>query len=113
MARGDCVRSYLGWRLYGTGQLGKSTVRASETVLALTVSQRCIFWFNLFFIGISFTLISFCLRTPHRSLHPLKALRNVDWLGAIVFVGSLTSFLIALSWVSLVVLWLGDIYGLC
>jgi hypothetical protein len=50
------------------------------------------------FAGLSFILVGFFFKTPHRSLHPSVALKSLDWPGTILFVASLTSLLIALSW---------------
>lgn len=60
--------------------------------------QRWVFWIVLPFVGIGFALNLFFLRTSHTGLAPLKALAHVDWAGASLFVASLTSFLVALSW---------------
>lgn len=50
-------------------------------------------------VGIGLALVSFFLHTPHEALHPVKALKTIDWVGAAIFVASLTGFLVAISWV--------------
>ncbi|KAK5731324.1 hypothetical protein LTR15_001263 [Elasticomyces elasticus] len=75
------------------------------------VSWRWIFWFTLPFAGMGVVLVGFFLRTPHQGLHTLHAIKSVDWVGAAVFSASLSSFLVAISWV-LVPLILG-LVGLC
>ncbi|KAK4499737.1 hypothetical protein PRZ48_007923 [Zasmidium cellare] len=62
------------------------------------VTWRWIFWICLPFAGASIILIAFFLKTPHKRLQPAEALKGVDWAGAVVFIGCLTSFLMAISW---------------
>ncbi|KAK4889193.1 hypothetical protein LTR27_011951 [Elasticomyces elasticus] len=62
------------------------------------VSWRWIFWFTLPFAGMGVVLIGFFMRTPHKGLHTLHAIKSVDWLATAVFSASLSSFLVAISW---------------
>ncbi|KAF2168725.1 hypothetical protein M409DRAFT_65147 [Zasmidium cellare ATCC 36951] len=62
------------------------------------VTWRWIFWICLPFAGMSIFLIAFLLKTPHEPLQLGQALKMVDWAGAVVFTGCLTSFLLAISW---------------
>lgn len=64
-----------------------------------SATWRWLFWFCLPFAGVSLILITFCLRTPHQTACPTQALKKVDWIGAVLFVAALTSFLVSISWV--------------
>ncbi|KAK3615804.1 hypothetical protein LTR56_026367 [Elasticomyces elasticus] len=69
------------------------------------VSWRWIFWFTLPFAGIGVVLIGFFMRTPHKGLHTLHAIKSVDWVGAAIFSASLSSFLVAISWGGSIYTW--------
>lgn len=73
-------------------------VRRAQT-FADKVPQRWIFWFVLPFVALSLVLIAAFLKTSHVTLHPAKAIKQTDLVGAVLFVASLTSLLMALSWV--------------
>jgi MFS family permease len=62
------------------------------------VTWRWTFYINLPFCGIGFVMVPLFvkLRTEKTSLK--SKLLRVDWLGGFLFIGSLTSFLIAVSW---------------
>lgn len=64
----------------------------------LTSIQRWIFYINFPFIGVGtvFVALFLTLRLAPSSL--LEKLRRIDYAGTILFVGSLSSFLIPLSW---------------
>lgn len=59
---------------------------------------RWIFWLNVPFIAISFVMVFFFirLRTPNSPF--VQKLKQADWFGSFMFVGSMTSILIPLSW---------------
>jgi MFS family permease len=59
---------------------------------------RWIFWINVPFIAVSIAMVYFFirLRTPASPL--MQKLKQADWIGAFMFVGSMTSILIPLSW---------------
>ncbi|KAI9744502.1 MAG: hypothetical protein M1818_002031 [Claussenomyces sp. TS43310] len=59
---------------------------------------RAIFILNFPFIAIAFVSIPVFLRLNHKVGSIMKKLRSVDWLGSFLFVSSLTSFLIPLTW---------------
>ncbi|KAK5690109.1 hypothetical protein LTR17_026061 [Elasticomyces elasticus] len=86
------------------------------------VSWRWIFWFTLPFAGIGVVLIGFFMRTPHKGLRTLHAIKSVDRVGAAVFSASLSSFLVAISWGGSMYTWasyqvlvplIGGLVGLC
>ena len=67
----------------------------------LTRSQRWIFWINLPFCAIAFVLVVVFMRSKNSSDRSiLEQLKSFDWAGSFLLGGSLTSFLIAISWVS-------------
>jgi MFS family permease len=56
---------------------------------------RWIFWLNLPFCVIT---IPVCLKLTHKVGSILEKLRAFDWFGSFLFIGSLTSFLIPVTW---------------
>ncbi|KAL2863132.1 major facilitator superfamily domain-containing protein [Aspergillus lucknowensis] len=66
---------------------------------------RWIFWINLPFCGLGLVLIPAFMRL-HRDRSALwERLSSVDYLGCVLFVGSLSSFLVPLSWGGLMYPW--------
>ena len=64
------------------------------------VTWRWIFWICLPLTGIGLVLTTFFLNTHYKPEEgPSKSLKKVDWGGAAIFVASLTSFFVAISWV--------------
>ncbi|KAF9895181.1 hypothetical protein FE257_000083 [Aspergillus nanangensis] len=65
---------------------------------AQSVTWRWIFYINFPFIGVGAILITFFFRlaTPTGSLE--DKLSRIDYVGTVLFIGSLSSFLIPLSW---------------
>jgi MFS family permease len=59
---------------------------------------RWIFWLNVPFIAISIVMVFFFIRlkTPNSPL--MIKLKEADWIGSFMFVGSMTSILIPISW---------------
>lgn len=57
-----------------------------------------LFWINLPFCGLAYVAIPLTLRLQHKDGAVNKKLKEFDWIGTIIFVGSLTSVLIPLSW---------------
>ncbi|KAM0559557.1 hypothetical protein ACHAPJ_004080 [Fusarium lateritium] len=58
-----------------------------------------LFWINLPFCGIAYTAIPITMRIKRKEDASVNTkIKEFDWIGTIVFVGSLTSFLIPLSW---------------
>lgn len=62
------------------------------------VSWRWIFWFNIPFCAIAFITIPIFLKMQGVPGKMSDKLRRVDWLGSIIFIGSMTSFLIPITW---------------
>ncbi|PNP82993.1 hypothetical protein FNYG_03315 [Fusarium nygamai] len=70
------------------------------------VSWPWLFWINLPFCGIAYIAIPITMRIKRREEASVNAkLREFDWIGTIIFVGSLTSFLIPLSWGGIMYNW--------
>ena len=64
----------------------------------LMVVQRWIFWINLPFCGLAFIMIPLFLKLHYRTESLVSKLKKVDWLGSVVFVASMTSILVPLTW---------------
>lgn len=62
------------------------------------VSWRWIFYLNLPFIGAGAIMIPLFLRLNFIPSSMASKLRRVDWIGSVMFVGSMSSFLIPLTW---------------
>ncbi|KAH7188721.1 major facilitator superfamily domain-containing protein [Fusarium flagelliforme] len=63
------------------------------------VSWPWLFWINLPFCGVAYILIPITMRIKRKEDASVNTkIKEFDWLGTIIFVGSLTSFLIPLSW---------------
>lgn len=62
------------------------------------VSWRWVFWLNLPFIGIGGVMITFFLMLNYKTSSFLAKLRRVDWVGMVLFLGSMTGFLIPITW---------------
>ncbi|KIW92317.1 uncharacterized protein Z519_07301 [Cladophialophora bantiana CBS 173.52] len=69
------------------------------------VEWRWIFWLNLPFIGIGAVMVPLFLRLNIIPQSITAKLRRVDWLGTVIFVGSMTSFLIPLTWGGVMYSW--------
>lgn len=64
-----------------------------------SASWRWIFWINLPFCGLGLILIPIFLKLDSAQIPPLReSLVKVDYLGSVLFVASLTSFLIPITW---------------
>ncbi|EMD86634.1 hypothetical protein COCHEDRAFT_1146356 [Bipolaris maydis C5] len=62
------------------------------------VSWRWIFWINLPFIGIGAVMITIFLKLNQKHGAFLTKLREVDWIGMILFLASTTGFSIPVTW---------------
>ncbi|KAM0338539.1 hypothetical protein ACHAPU_011299 [Fusarium lateritium] len=63
------------------------------------VSWPWLFWINLPFCGIAYIAIPITMRIKRKEDASVNTkIQEFDWIGTIIFIGSLTSFLIPLSW---------------
>jgi MFS family permease len=64
--------------------------------------QRWIFWINIPFCAIAFVTIPVFLKmqTPKGKLK--DKVRRIDWIGSTIFIASMTSFLIPITWGELI-----------
>ena len=62
------------------------------------VSWRWIFWINLPFCALGFVLIPLFLNLNHRTTSFVEKLKRVDWVGSVLFVASMMSLLIPITW---------------
>ncbi|RGP63695.1 multidrug transporter [Fusarium sporotrichioides] len=63
------------------------------------VSWPWLFWINLPFCGVAYIMIPITMRIKRKEDASVNTkIKEFDWIGTIVFVASLTSFLIPLSW---------------
>jgi MFS family permease len=65
---------------------------------AENLNWRWIFWLNIPFCVVAFVGIPIFLRLNQKPGSVIEKLRAVDWVGSFLFVSSLTSFLIPLTW---------------
>ncbi|KAI9045890.1 MFS general substrate transporter [Aspergillus affinis] len=72
---------------------------------AENVTWRWIFYINFPFIGLSALFIVFFFRLPKPPGSLRQKLLRIDYLGTILFVGSISSFLIPLSWGGIMYSW--------
>ncbi|KAF8861471.1 MFS general substrate transporter [Acephala macrosclerotiorum] len=61
-------------------------------------SWRWIFWISLIFSSISFAFVFLFLQVDEKVNDLRRVVKDIDWFGSFLFVASLTSFLIPLSW---------------
>lgn len=69
------------------------------------VQWRWIFWLNLPFIGIAYVMVPLFLQLNIIPSSIATKLRRVDWIGSFLFVASMTSFLIPLTWGGIMYEW--------
>ncbi|RMZ89612.1 hypothetical protein DV736_g3154, partial [Chaetothyriales sp. CBS 134916] len=63
-----------------------------------TAGWRWIFWINLPFIGLGYVLIPLFLRLNMVPSSIISKLKRVDWIGSVIFIGSMVSFLVPVTW---------------
>ncbi|KAI9741736.1 MAG: hypothetical protein M1834_000122 [Cirrosporium novae-zelandiae] len=61
-------------------------------------SWRWVFWINLPFCGVAFIAIIVFLHLKYKPGSLSDKIKKVDWLGTFLFIASLTSFLIPMTW---------------
>ncbi|EXJ77868.1 hypothetical protein A1O3_09027 [Capronia epimyces CBS 606.96] len=69
------------------------------------VQWRWIFWLNLPFIGVGAVMVPLFLRLNLIPQSIATKLKRVDWFGTVMFIGSMTSFLIPLTWGGVMYSW--------
>jgi MFS family permease len=62
------------------------------------VSWRWIFWINLPLLGLGGLFIILFLQLNFKTSTFMDKLRRVDWIGGLLFIGSMTGFLMGISW---------------
>ncbi|PMD52337.1 MFS general substrate transporter [Hyaloscypha bicolor E] len=67
-------------------------------VFSEKVSWRWIFWVSIMLSAISLTLVISFLRIDEKPKDFRHTIEDIDWFGAFLFVSSLTSFLVPISW---------------
>jgi MFS family permease len=65
---------------------------------AQNVSWRWVFWINLPFLALGAALITIFLKLHQRPGDFMSKLREVDWIGIVLFLASTTGFLIPITW---------------
>ncbi|KAJ5659741.1 hypothetical protein N7507_006192 [Penicillium longicatenatum] len=70
-----------------------------------SASWRWIFWFNLPFCGLGLILIPILLKLERNPVSIRQSLAKVDYFGSFLFVASLTSFLIPITWGGIMFSW--------
>jgi hypothetical protein len=65
---------------------------------AQNVTWRWVFWINIPFLGLGAVLITIFLKLNQRNGEFLTKLREVDWIGMVLFLASTTGFLIPVTW---------------
>ncbi|KAK4897305.1 hypothetical protein LTR27_004825 [Elasticomyces elasticus] len=66
---------------------------------------RWIFWINLPFLAIGTPLVIIFLNLHFKQTTIMQQLRRIDWVGALLFIGSTTGFLIPLTWGGVMYSW--------
>ncbi|KAK4918943.1 hypothetical protein LTR49_013415 [Elasticomyces elasticus] len=65
----------------------------------------CSFWINLPFLAIGTPLVIIFLNLKFKQTTIMQQLRRIDWVGAVLFIGSTTGFLIPLTWGGVMYSW--------
>ncbi|CAA9964606.1 ProP Permease major facilitator superfamily [Pyrenophora teres f. maculata] len=65
---------------------------------AQNVSWRWVFWINLPFLGVGAIMTAIFLNLNQKHGAFLSKLRQVDWIGMVLFLASMTGFLIPVTW---------------
>ncbi|PYI00217.1 putative efflux pump antibiotic resistance protein [Aspergillus sclerotiicarbonarius CBS 121057] len=66
--------------------------------IAQRISWRWIFYINLPFCGIGLILVPLAVRLKAEGPNMMQRLASMDWIGGLLFIGSLCSSLIGVSW---------------
>ncbi|KAJ5522930.1 hypothetical protein N7494_013244 [Penicillium frequentans] len=101
---GRCIQGLGGGGILGSDRdhfCGPDSIARARKV----ASWRWIFWFNIPFCGIALLLIAIFLRIDRPPVLLRDRLAKVDYCGAVLFVASLTSFLIPVTWGGVMYSW--------
>ncbi|GME24471.1 hypothetical protein GTA08_BOTSDO09319 [Neofusicoccum parvum] len=74
-------------------------------VLSEKVSWRWIFWLNIPFCAVAYVMIPIFLNLKDKPGNFIDKLRQIDWVGSVLFVASTTSFLIPITWGGIMYPW--------
>lgn len=89
--------AYSWWWILRKCVLGK-LVSGEHTGIHANYDQRWIFYINFPFIGLGGILVILFLNLKLAPSSLVEKLRRIDYFGTVLFVGSMSSFLIPLSW---------------
>lgn len=67
-------------------------------LLVQHVTWRWIFYLNLPFCGIGMAVVPFVIRLKTQERSIMAKLARIDWFGGLLFIGSMTVFLMAMTW---------------
>ncbi|KAL5321758.1 hypothetical protein ACEPPN_009721 [Leptodophora sp. 'Broadleaf-Isolate-01'] len=73
--------------------------------LAEKVSWRFIFWINLPLCGIALATVPVLMKLPFAYAPLAPQLKRVDWVGSVLFICSITGFLIPITWGGILYPW--------
>jgi hypothetical protein len=62
------------------------------------VTWRWIFYMNLPFCGVGMVIVPFIIRLKTKQSSTMAKLTRIDWIGEFLFIGCMTSFLMAITW---------------
>jgi MFS family permease len=62
------------------------------------VTWRWIFYLNLPFCGVGMAIVPFIIRLKTKQSSIIAKLMRIDWIGGFLFIASMTSFLMAVTW---------------
>ncbi|KAK5203644.1 hypothetical protein LTR41_010671 [Exophiala xenobiotica] len=68
------------------------------SALAERASFRWVFWINLPLCGIALALVPLCINSMNPRISLREAFLRIDWIGGLLFIASITSVLVGLSW---------------
>lgn len=68
------------------------------SALAERASFRWVFWINLPLCGIALALVPLCINSMNPRISFREAFLRIDWIGGLLFITSITSVLVGLSW---------------
>ncbi|KAK5696751.1 hypothetical protein LTR97_008055 [Elasticomyces elasticus] len=108
VAHGSMALMLVGRSIQGVG--GGGVLVLTEIVITDLVplrfrGQYFSFWINLPFLAIGTPLVIIFLNLKFKQTTIMQQLRRIDWVGAVLFIGSTTGFLIPLTWGGVMYSW--------